>query len=60
MDDGSRYSGYDGCIVGGTRPTNVNVVVGTRSTVSRGRYSDYRIVNRGMPGTLPTMVDCWR
>jgi len=57
MDDGSRYSGYDGCIVGGTWPTNVNVVVGTRSTVGHaGTRAIQSIVD--MPGTSATTVDC--
>jgi len=57
MDDGSRYSGYDGCIVGGTRPTNVDVVAGTRSTVDRaGTRAIRSIVD--MPGTRATTVDC--
>ncbi len=30
-----------GCIVGGTRPMDMDVVVGTRSTVGRGQYSGY-------------------
>ena len=57
MDDGSPYSGYNGCIVGGTRPTNVDVVAGTRSTVDRaGTRAIRSIVD--MPGTSATTVDC--
>ena len=57
MDEGSRYSGYDGCIVGSTQPTNVDVVAGTRSMVDRaGTWAIRSIVD--MPGTLATMVDC--
>jgi len=57
MDDGSRYSGYDGCIVGSTWPTNVDVVAGTRSTVDRaGTRAIRSIVD--MPGTLAMTVDC--
>jgi len=58
MDEGSWYSGYGGCIVGSTRPTDINVIVGTRSMVGRGQYSDYERVNRGMSGTCSMMVDC--
>jgi len=54
MDDGSRYSGYDGCIVGGTRPTDINVTAGTQSTIDRGAIRS--IVD--MPGTQATTVDC--
>jgi len=57
MDDGSRYSGYDGCIMGGTRPTNMDVVVGTRSTVGRASTRAIRSIV-DMPGTLAMMVDC--
>jgi len=57
MDDGSRYSGYDGCIVGGTRPTNVDVVVGTQSTVDRAGTGAIRSIV-DMPGTSATTVDC--
>ena len=56
MDDGSWYLGYNGCIMGGTRPMDINVIVGTRSTVGCGQYSDYERVNRGMSGTCSTMV----
>ena len=57
MDDGSRYLGYDGCIVGGTRPTNVNVVVGTRSMVDRASTGAIRSIV-DLPGTLAMTVDC--
>ena len=57
MDDGSRYSGYDGCIVGGTRPTNVDVVAGTRSTVDRAGTRAIRSIVE-MTGTSATTVDC--
>ena len=57
MDDGSRYLGYDGCIVGGTWPTNVDLVLGTQSMVDRaGTWAIWSIMD--MPGTLATMVDC--
>ena len=57
MDDGSQYLGYDGCIVGGTQPTNVNVVVGTRSTVGHaGTRAIWSIVD--LPGTSAMTVDC--
>ena len=57
MDDSSQYSGYDGCIVGGFRPTNMDVVVGTQSTVDRASTGAIRSIV-DMPGTSATMVDC--
>ena len=59
MDDGSWYLGYNGCVMGGTQPTDIDVIVGTRSTVGHGRYSDYKWFNRGMAGTHSMTVDCW-
>ena len=35
-------------------------IVSTQSMVGCGRYSDYKWVNRGMPGTRSTTVDCWQ
>jgi len=49
--DGCQYLGYDGCIIGGTWPMDMDVIVGTWSTVGHGWYSDYKRSIVDMPGT---------
>ena len=44
--------------MGGTRPTDINVIVGTRSMVGHGQYSDYKWSIVDMPGTLAMTDDC--
>ena len=65
-----QYLAYDGYYADGSRATmeyrswysvdDGKHVVGTRAMmINCGRYFDYGMINRGLPGTHAMMVNCW-